>query len=376
MTLKRYGVSLDDIKALLTARMESLATQLAPQGRRDGREWTALNPTRADGKMGSFRINLSTGLWADFATGDKGDPLALIAYLATGGDIAAAIRWAKDWLGLSSDGAASAGFRRAPVREEAARLKAAQDARQASDRDKIASAAGRIWDDARALTPGDMAWTYLAGRLIDVAALRAAGSPCRALRFHAGLVAPDDQALPIEERRRWPALIAKIETPPGDDGRRSFAIHRTYLEPRADGRVTKAKALRDPKLTLGTYRGGAIYLTRGALALPLAKCPPGQWISVTEGIEDGLSFALANPDRRVWAAVSLANMRNLVLPANVAGVELAAQNDPPGSDAERSLGLAAQRLSEQGLAVRIIRPPSRFKDWNDAICGSPKENAA
>jgi hypothetical protein len=58
-----------------------LATWL-PDGRQIGREWVALNPTRYDRKPGSFKINLDTGKWADFATGDKGgDPVSLYAYL-------------------------------------------------------------------------------------------------------------------------------------------------------------------------------------------------------------------------------------------------------------------------------------------------------
>lgn len=52
-----------------------------------GKEWVAKNPTRADAKAGSFRINVESGQWADFATGDKGgDPISLAAYLHCGGD--------------------------------------------------------------------------------------------------------------------------------------------------------------------------------------------------------------------------------------------------------------------------------------------------
>lgn len=53
-----------------------------PQGRRYGEEWVALNPTRADTRLGSFKVNLRLGKWADFATGDTGgDPVSLYAYL-------------------------------------------------------------------------------------------------------------------------------------------------------------------------------------------------------------------------------------------------------------------------------------------------------
>lgn len=63
--------------------LPAVCRQLLPGGRLEGREYVALNPTRPDRHLGSFRINLTTGRWADFATGDKGgDPISLVAYLA------------------------------------------------------------------------------------------------------------------------------------------------------------------------------------------------------------------------------------------------------------------------------------------------------
>ncbi len=53
-----------------------------PGGKRLGREYLARNPKRADRRSGSFSINLRTGRWSDFATGDAGgDPISLAAYL-------------------------------------------------------------------------------------------------------------------------------------------------------------------------------------------------------------------------------------------------------------------------------------------------------
>ena len=62
--------------------LESLCAAWLPSGHRDGHEWKALNPKRADSRIGSFSINLNTGAWADFATGDKGgDAISLYAFL-------------------------------------------------------------------------------------------------------------------------------------------------------------------------------------------------------------------------------------------------------------------------------------------------------
>ena len=76
--------------------MPSLLASLLPGGRREGSEYVALNPRRADRHLGSFRINLSTGRWADFATEGArgGDPVSLLAYLAGVGQGEAARRLA------------------------------------------------------------------------------------------------------------------------------------------------------------------------------------------------------------------------------------------------------------------------------------------
>lgn len=53
-----------------------------PPGVQKGREYVTTNPTRDDRKARSFSVNTETGVWADFATGDKGgDAVDLYAYL-------------------------------------------------------------------------------------------------------------------------------------------------------------------------------------------------------------------------------------------------------------------------------------------------------
>lgn len=69
----------------------ALLAEWLPGGRREGNEWKTLNPLRADSGVGSFSINLASGAWADFATGDQGgDLISLYAYLFAGGDQGAA----------------------------------------------------------------------------------------------------------------------------------------------------------------------------------------------------------------------------------------------------------------------------------------------
>lgn len=75
------------------ARLPDLLARWLPGGRREGEEYLARNPTRADRRLGSFKINVTSGRWADFATNDRGgDPVSLRAYLDGSTQIEAARR--------------------------------------------------------------------------------------------------------------------------------------------------------------------------------------------------------------------------------------------------------------------------------------------
>jgi hypothetical protein len=81
------------IKAAAVQNLPALAKRWLPDGRREGSEWVARNPTRPDRHLGSFKVNLRTGRWADFATGDRGgDPISLAAYVFGLGQVDAARR--------------------------------------------------------------------------------------------------------------------------------------------------------------------------------------------------------------------------------------------------------------------------------------------
>ena len=85
------------------ANLPALLRRWLPDGRLVGREYVARNPTRADMRPGSFRINIRTGKWSDFATGAKGgDAISLAAYLAGQTQYEAA-RALADMLGVSND---------------------------------------------------------------------------------------------------------------------------------------------------------------------------------------------------------------------------------------------------------------------------------
>jgi hypothetical protein len=75
-------VDFESINRAALAVLPAILRRLLPDGRIIGGEYVALNPTRSDRRPGSFKINLRTGRWSDFATGDKGgDPVSVCAYV-------------------------------------------------------------------------------------------------------------------------------------------------------------------------------------------------------------------------------------------------------------------------------------------------------
>jgi hypothetical protein len=82
--MKSSSIDFDNINRAALVALPILVRRWAPDGRRRGCEWVALNPTRNDHSPGSFKINLRTGHWAEFADDApaKGrDVTSLFAYL-------------------------------------------------------------------------------------------------------------------------------------------------------------------------------------------------------------------------------------------------------------------------------------------------------
>jgi hypothetical protein len=100
----RPKIDFERIAAAALVNAEAILARWLPDGRRDGREWVALNPKRGDRHRGSFKVNLDTGKWADFAAGIfGGDLISLAAYLGDLRQVEAAERVAS-MLGIDPRG--------------------------------------------------------------------------------------------------------------------------------------------------------------------------------------------------------------------------------------------------------------------------------
>ena len=80
--MRHRSIDFDRINAEALLCLAAVCRRLLPGGRPEGHEYLALNPRRGDRCPGSFKVNLKTGVWADFASGDKGkDPVSLVAFI-------------------------------------------------------------------------------------------------------------------------------------------------------------------------------------------------------------------------------------------------------------------------------------------------------
>ncbi len=65
-------VSFQEIKQQYKQCPIEILKRLVGNGKIEGGDYVALNPRRSDKKAGSFRIDISSGKFYDFATGDCG----------------------------------------------------------------------------------------------------------------------------------------------------------------------------------------------------------------------------------------------------------------------------------------------------------------
>lgn len=83
-TVRSGRIDFDRVNRSALANARAVARGLLPEGRLEGHEYVARNPLRPDKRLGSFKVNVTTGRWADFATGDGGGDLVSLAAFVSG----------------------------------------------------------------------------------------------------------------------------------------------------------------------------------------------------------------------------------------------------------------------------------------------------
>ena len=199
--------------------------------------------------------------------------------------------------------------------------------------EKWSQLGAKLWDGAAAVA-GTLAEPYLNGR-----GIRLTPWPT-ALRFHP---AADHPKL----KQQFPAMIAKVV------GAAEPSFQVTYLS--TDGKGKAAIDKEDQRRTLGSNKGGIVLLTD--------DIQPGATLLVGEGIESVASAMQASGLPGV-AVLGIGGLANVELSPDVVEIVVLGEND----DASRkAIEKAAPSLIENGVKVRVAKPPQGFGDFNDLI---------
>lgn len=342
-----------EIKALLIARIEALARELHPEGSRNGAYWMCRSSQHAV-KTGGKWIRLAgekAGGWRDEVADTQGDVLQLIGShygWDSKREFTKILDWSRGFLGL---GGMSAEERQRQARAVVAQQREAE----AGSADKLAQDRKRAFGlyvraKARPFV-GSPADVYLKGRGIDVQRL---GRMPGCLGY----------LPPYQSKRdgRWSygSMLAGFTS--ADE--KIVSIHRTFLT--EAGEKAPIEAVRKMWPAMG---GAAIRLWRGD-----SRMSPGEAAAVglrealvlVEGVEDGLSVALARPDLRIWCAGSLGNLAAITLPECCDEIIVCADNDWGKQQAARQLEKAVLALARQSRPVSVVRS-FVGKDMNDAL---------
>lgn len=384
------------IKQGLNDRIEEVCRRLLPEGREEGGQWVSFNPVTNDyrqGRLPALKIRLRggvTGAWKDWRSGDRGDVLALAAYVLTGDTHNAkeALAWARDFLGLATMSReqraqmASAARTRRAEQDEADRRRRERKLRTA---DQLFAARGESSRDigpaacphgtfaANANSPAERhALGYFAAR--NLAIPQGAGEPialalAKSMRFSPATEWWKGAVWKTEGQRKFKAepgpLFPAIHSAMRNATGIVTACHVTFLDPAQPAKAPVTPA----KLMWGEARGAVIELSTGPAceSFWLARDPAP--LIIAEGIETALSLAISVPEARVWAGGSLAGICHA--PAGldcVSWILFARDNNTGNAQAQKQFETALEALESHGKRV-VVEASHVGDDFNDLARG-------
>lgn len=360
----------DHVKALANDRRRDILAWLGIKSRPTQAGLYLINSPRRKDDDPSFAIWDRGGFvtWKDFGTGQAGDIIALAAHLLGWSDLPKGgfpetMRWLEHQLGLKT---------RAPAElaRDAARAKAAQRDQAAKSDADLARDRRRAFGVWLNLAPiaGTLAEIYLRdARGIDLSALpvgpRGGSRVSSVLRF-----SPRQKHIDVRtgEETWWPCMVAACvdfaaATPT------IGAIHRTWLKPDGSDKAPVFK----PRKVWPSSAGHVIPIWRGDHGLSVkeaADCGLRETLGLTEGIEDGFSAVIGDPQPRVWAAISLSNLANVPIPECIDAIMVHRQNDWLKLQAVEQFEAAKAALAASGRPVIEVAALGG-KDQNDTLRG-------
>jgi hypothetical protein len=296
-----------DLARRLADNAEAVCREYLSNGRREGHTWRVGDIENMPGRSLMVRLvdgnSGVAGNWTDFATGEHGDLLDLIARSRRLQDFRDVVEEARRFLSLP----------------DTVRTRSRPPAPAGSS-----EAARRLFSAAKPIH-GTIAETYLRSR--GIADVRGA----TALRFHATCFYRAREDAP---RETWPALLAAVT----DFRGAVTGVLRTWLARDGSGKAPVAT----PRRAIGHLLGNGVRL---GVVKDVA--------AAGEGLETMLSLCCVLPDMPMIAALSATHLAALVPPPGLKRLYVARDNDRAG---RRAAEMLDTRVKADGIEVLVLTP--------------------
>jgi hypothetical protein len=326
-------MSRDDVAEIarrLAQNAEAVCRHYLSNGRREGRIWRVGDVDNTPGRSMAVRLAGpdsgpgAAGHFTDFATGEHGDLLDVIARTCRLHAFRDVLEEARRFLSL-------------PQSEPLASTTRLPPAPSGSP-----ESARRLFAPAKPIL-GTIAQTYLHSRGV------AGVGDLDRLRFHPRCYYRAHDSAP---RETWPALVAAVTDLDGA----LTGVLRTWLARDGSGKAPLAT----PRRALGRLLGFGVRFGRATDVM-----------AAGEGLETMLSLRVVLPAMPMVAALSSAHLAALILPAGLRRLYIARDNDRAGHRAAEALGT---RANADGIEDLVLTPYA--DDFNTDLCGLGPEALA
>jgi hypothetical protein len=308
-----------DLARRLADNAEAVCRTYLSNGCREGHTWRVGDVENTPGRSLSVRLEgadsgkRAAGKWIDFATGEHGDLLDVIARSRRLDTFHDALEEARCFLRLPTTQVCT---------------------RQCSPTPAGSPQAARRLFASGWTVRGTIAETYLYRRGISDR------REFCALRFHPTCFYRAHEDAP---RETWPALLAAVTNLDGT----VTGVLRTWLMRDGSGKAPLAT----PRRALGHLLGNGVRF--GA---------PAQTMAAGEGIETILSLRLLLPHLSMVAALSASHLAALILPPSLQRLYIVRDNDAPGWRAAAKLSARAEAA---GIETVLLTPQA--DDFNSDL---------
>jgi len=377
--MTRFSVAKD----LVVMNLGSIVPELFGGGPKQSKElagrrgWQVTNKWRPGADLSEMKV-WPGGAFKDFNSGEKGDAMDLVAFGLSGfinkDSRMQALDWVENRFGIKT----MPPGKLEEIQRQGEERRAQMEVAAAADNKEAREKARKAFFGAQQELEGTPVDTYLRGRGIDLRAIPNLAR--RSFRYR-----PDCDYWPAREfgagikERSFPGLLSAMVDGRGQLG----AVHYTLVEPDGSGKLdTLSRGWVDAKPD-GRIKGKSAKLmypdtlgleirvsfgSSGMGAEDAAANGVVSWFGHTEGIEDALTIALADPELRMHAAGSLSGFLSVPDHAAAEGHLLFRDNDWDKPQAVELFERGHSHFKSFGKPVEVVAMPAAWgKDANDVL---------